>query len=194
MSSLDYAWSEVPDSSMLAPRFSVTDRAPEEDWGDYQIPRDSDSDADEGPAVTNLIPDAIRSNWYLFSQSKLPEGAFNDLLMAASSHERTFGGPMNLLSSKSLRGFLGLWEAVRDHSAEPVLSISPAGGVIAEWFSDPDNSLVVMSNRNGDLFYSLFDQGEPCEGIARFGRVRNLVVMFLARETNPFSWSDADEG
>ena len=194
MSSLAYDQPEMLGSSLLTHQFGVTGGSPEEDWADYQIPSDPGFDANVEPVVTNLIPDAFRSNWYLLSKSRLPERAFDDLLIAASSHERTFDDPMKPLSSKSLSGFLKLWAAVRDYSAEPVLSISPAGDVIAEWFDDPDNSLVVMSNQNGKLLYSLFDQGEPCEGTARTDRVGDLVAMFLARETSPFSWSDANEG
>lgn len=194
MNSLNYAPPKIPDSSMLVPQFSIGNRAPETNRGDYNIPRDFRLDDNEWTEVANLMPDAIRSNWHLLSQSKLPERAFDDLLMAASSHERTFNGPMKLLSSRSLGGFLTLWEAVRDHSAEPVLSISPAGDLIAEWFSDPDNSLVVMATRDGELFYSLFDRGQPCEGIVDSETLGNMIAMFLARDPNPFGWSDADEG
>ncbi len=194
MSSLNYALHEMPDNSMLAAQFSMTDRVQEEYRDEYRIRRESGSIADEGLVVENLIPDAIRTNWYLLSRSKLPERAFNDLMTAASSHERTYGGLMKPLSWESLRGFLGLWKAVRDNSAEPVLSISPTGDVIAEWFSDPDNSLVIMATGDGDLIYSLFDRGKPCEGTVDSETLGNMIAMFLARDPNPFGWSDADEG
>ncbi len=194
MNRLAYNQPEMFGSSMLAHQFGVASGSPEEDWADSQIPSVPVFDANAESVVVNLIPDAIRSNWFLLSRSKLPERSFNDLLMAAISHERTFSGPMKPLSSTSLRGFLRLWEAVRDCSAEPVLSLSPAGDVIAEWFRDPDNSLVVMSARDGNLFYSLFDQGQPCEGFADSENPGNMIAMFLACEPIPFGWSDADEG
>ena len=137
------------------------------------------------------IPDSIRSNWYRLKQSGLPEKAFGDLVSAASSPERWTGGGKQALSQKSLENFLAFWEGVANQAAEPVLSIAPSGHVIAEWYSDPDHSLVIMTDEDDKLFFSLFDEGRPVEGFENAGSTTNVINMFIAREQNPFLWSDA---
>ena len=139
-----------------------------------------------------VIPDSIRSNWYRLNRSGLPEKAFGDLVSAASSPDRTASGKKRPLSAKSLEGFLLFWEAVCGIAAEPVLSIDPSGHIVAEWFNDPDHSLVITVDEHDRLYFSLFDGGKPVEGFEDTALIGNIVAMFTAREQNPFLWSDAD--
>jgi hypothetical protein len=141
--------------------------------------------------VAETIPDSIRSNWYRLKQSGLPVKAFGELVSAASSPDRVSGRGKRPLSPKSLENFLLFWEAVANHAAEPVLSIAPSGYIVAEWYNDSEHSLVVMTDGDDKLFFSLFDEGRPVEGFENTASTTNVINMFLARRQNPFLWSDA---
>jgi len=147
-----------------------------------------------GPVAgtAKIIPSSILSNWNRLRSSGLPEGAFGELVSAASSPQRLPLGPKKPLSSEALESFLCVWQDVREASAEPVLSIDPTGAIVAEWFESSENALVIMSNSDGLIFYSLFSEGElPTEGYGPFAEVREVIGNFSERPVNPFSWSDA---
>ncbi len=141
--------------------------------------------------TANVIPTSILSNWSCLRSSGLPEGAFGELVLAASSPQRAPNGTKRPLSEKALDAFLSVWGNVRDRAAEPVLSIDPTGGIVAEWFDTPENALVIMTNADGIVFYTLFSEGQPTEGFGLVDEVEARIESFLDLEANPFEWSDA---
>lgn len=132
-----------------------------------------------------VVPQAYVDNWFRLYLSDLPERVFTDIFASTSRRP--------VLDGAALSTFLSFWELVRGKCAEPVVSISPKGDVVAEWVKDLENSLVLMAASNRQIHFSLFDKGMPVEGVERIEAVANLIAMLEAREVNPFQWSDANE-
>jgi hypothetical protein len=141
-----------------------------------------------------IVPGAFRAQWFRLGRSQLPNSAFTHLLAAAIMQRLSKPTGSSGLSSGSLITFLKLWEALGGECAEPAVSISPKGDIIAEWFSDADNSLVVMAHRNRVLHFSLFADSAPVEGWERYEKIPEVVAMLKARKSDHFCWSDANEG
>jgi hypothetical protein len=139
------------------------------------------------------VPGLLGSSWYRLFRSKLPDRVFRSLSVHFSAGW-SLEAPKVVPSSAALDVFLRLWEHVGGASAEPVVSVSPKGDIVAEWFDDAENSLVAMAHRDRVLHYSLFDSGEPVEGWVGPDHLSDFVSMMTARAKNPFNWSDADEG
>lgn len=144
---------------------------------------------EKGVSFSNVTPSSIRSHWH--DLRILPGDVLASLYVDAISAE--FNDSRHGLLSEALGCFLLLWKHVAENAAHPELSISPKGYLVAEWYVDPDNSLVVMFNGNSQVFFSLFDHGRPCEGYEEGEEgIRNLVKMLISRTPNPFKWSDRD--
>jgi hypothetical protein len=120
----------------------------------------------------------------------LPVRVFNDLLSAATSPNRVLG-KASQLSNGSLGIFLDLWDAVKVVAAEPVVSVTPNGCVVAEWVRDEENLLAVLAGSSAELTYSLFENGEPLEDSITKEQIPAFVTYMRARVANPFQWSDA---
>lgn len=139
------------------------------------------------------IAPSIVNHWFELSRSQLPDRVFTALVAAAGARIKARGVGARELSGEALTTFLDLWSKVREFCAEPVVSVSPKGDVIAEWFSTPDDSLVIMAGRDKVVHFSLFDEGAPIEGWVTGDRAAILVARLTAGARNPFQWSDADE-
>lgn len=140
--------------------------------------------------VADTVPFGVEAHWEGFRRSGLPPRVFNALLSASISPKRLLGR-FSPLSGRSVSIFLALWAAVKDFSAEPVVSVSPKGWVIAEWVKDNDNSLAVMFSSDNALVYSLFEGGVVREASVPSNDIAGFVQFMLACQENPFSWSDA---
>lgn len=140
---------------------------------------------------SNVTPSAIRANWSALSL--LPEKIFSQIYSDASALESSNHAQTRILSADSLKGFLELWRAVRAIAASPVTSITPKGYICAEWYENEENNLTVMFNNDGQALYSLFEEGNPCEGIEHKTGYKDLISMLYVRQTNPFLRSDLQE-
>lgn len=137
---------------------------------------------------TNVTPSAIRANWYALSS--IPEPLYMEIVKAASVAERRKPQGHPGLSANALKAFLKFWNNISDIATVPAFSVSPKGFAILEWFKSPDESLVLMISRDGTIYYSLFDNGYPCEGYEPESNIADIVQMFRIRSSAPLSWSD----
>jgi len=141
-----------------------------------------------GIASIDAMPVAIYAHWWRLRG--LPMRVFNDLVSAATAPNRA-SGKASPLSDSSLGLFLDLWDTVKVFAAEPVVSVTPSGCVIAEWVQDGGNLLAVLAGSSAELTYSLFDNGEPVEDSVGKEQFATFVASMRARAANPFRWSDA---
>lgn len=182
---------QVPWSSSNSTKTSVVFDAPP--TLPYRRPPGFDSrvDDEERKQSSDVTPKALRAYWHALTE--LPEPVFKNLFSdAVAAEKRKFQGNFGLLP-ESLKLFLDFWGLILLEASNPVLSISPKGCLVGEWFLDPDNSLVLMFGGEKKIFFSLFDQGFPCEGIENGKNgLTNLAQMFLSRAPNPFMWSDLE--
>jgi hypothetical protein len=141
----------------------------------------------QGSSIS-AMPVSISAHWWRLGG--LPVRVFNDLLNAATSPDRMLG-KASQLSNASLGVFLDLWDAVKLFAAEPVISVTPSGCVVAEWVRDEGNLLAVFADSSDELTYSLFENGEPLEDSITKEEIAAFVAGMQARVANPFLWSDA---
>ena len=130
------------------------------------------------------------ANWWGLRNSTLPEGVFNELVNAATSADRLQGN-FAPLSANSLEMFLLLWELIKDMAAEPVISVTPSGCVVAEWYEDDENSLAILAGEGQDLHYSLFENGAIVEGSTPRDQLPDFTAEMRNRQQNPLTRSDA---
>lgn len=141
--------------------------------------------------TSNVTPSAITSNW--FALRKLSPKLLASVYEAASYAESKKATGHPGMHPKALKAFITVFEGVSDIAVTPTLSVTPKGYIVSEWYLDPDNSLDLMFDGKGTVFYSLFDNGAPCEGFEPEDddcQYPNLLRMFRSRDPNPFSWSD----
>lgn len=144
--------------------------------------------------TSNVTPSAITLNWYALR--KLPENLFACVYESASAAELKIASGHPGMRPGALKDFISVWEGVSDIADLPTVSVTPKGYIVSEWYLDPDNSLVLMFDGLGKLYYSLFDKGNPCEGYEEANEefeYPNLLRMLRSRTQNPFSWSDFSE-
>lgn len=136
---------------------------------------------------SNVIPTAIAVCWYPLKQSHLSEEAFRRLISAASSRVTRSGEGFRPLNAESLSAFLQYWDAIRTIAAEPEIAISPKGKIQAEWTKDEGNFLVLEFQPSGEIYFSLWQDGYPTEGVKSAKRTHELINMFGAMDENPLS-------
>lgn len=143
-----------------------------------------------GEESQSAIPDALWPNWEALRRSGLSEQAFNTIFVTAAN--RSSAGPSDLgpINANSLKCFLEFWGYIGACSAQPEISFSPRGLVQAEWYKNESNFLVVEFRDDGTLFFSLWDNGLPIEGIQTKKRKYELADMFRVRRVNPLLWGD----
>ncbi len=165
---LGHAWSTAPAN---LPAFASPI------WGAEQIQRPS-------------LPHAFIVNWALLHERSgfLPE-VFSKLLLEANSPKRV-RGEFAPLSAAALSSFAFLWASVKDYAAAPVVSITPAGGIVAEWFMDPDNSLVVLCDRHGEFAFSVFRDGEPLEDSRQLPQLAEMIDRIERHAAAAFTWTE----
>lgn len=151
-----------------------------------QSKRNALNDSDD---YANVTPGSIRSNWHALKDT--PEPLLNSIYQNATFAESLKPNGRPGLLGRSLETFLMVWRLVSAFAGLPVLSVTPKGYLIAEWYSDRENALTMMFSGNGRVHYSLFNNGRPCEGYEDDPeRYAELVRMLTSRDTNPFLWSD----
>lgn len=141
---------------------------------------------------SSAIPAAIAECWHLVKESQLSEEAFTHLVAAAAGRSPQSVRGLLSLEPKSLAAFLHFWGSVRDGSAEPEIGISPKGHVQAEWTKDVEDFLVLEFRPNGEVLFSLWQDGYPTEGVKSPTHLHELCRMFEVMDQNPLSWTDAD--
>lgn len=139
---------------------------------------------------TNAVPEEIAACWDLLIQSSLSSESFERLLSAASTRLTRSSVRGRKLDSKSLSSFLHFWSEVRGVATEPETSISPKGNVQTEWTKDDENFLVMEFQPNGQIYFSLWQEGFPTEGVKPPTRTYELLRTLDAMNENPLCWSD----
>ena len=144
--------------------------------------------------TVEVISEAVSSHWLALSLSLLGPENLKVIMRAANDRNGFDSFGLKPLISASLSGFLEFWRFIKDESVEPEISVSPLGLMQAEWLKDDDHSLVLEFQESGDFFYSLWEDGQVCEGICGSSRdnIVELVNMFKARNENPFQWVFGD--
>ena len=140
---------------------------------------------------SNAVPAEIAVCWQLLKESHLSDEAFTRLVSAASSRVTRPDTGLRTLNSKSLAGFLHYWGAVSTVAAEPEIAISPKGNIQTEWTKDESDFLVMEFQPNGEIFFSLCQEGYQTEGVKSATRTHELLKIFEAMDENPLAWSDA---
>jgi hypothetical protein len=142
---------------------------------------------------STVVPQAIMQCWFLLKESRLGEGMFSRLIILASGREAQSRSGLDSLRSQSLASFLHFWSALRQLAgpAEPDLSISPKGNIQAQWVKSGESFLVMEFQKNGDIFFSLWQEDYPLEGIQPGTRMSELIHVFNAMQDNPLGWTDA---
>ena len=140
---------------------------------------------------SNVIPLAVAVCWSLLYQSRLREETRNLLVSTASSRVTRSAEGLGPLDATSLATFLHFWTAVRIEATDPEIVVSPKGNIQAEWTKDEDNFLVLEFQPDGEILFSLWQDGYPTEGVKSARRAQELVNMLGAMDENPLSWSDA---
>jgi hypothetical protein len=140
------------------------------------------------PRKAEIIPDPIRARWYALKKSRIPERVFDTLLKDAT-YATTHKG-MSEVSVDAIDDFLEFWTRLREPS-EPVVSISPKGYVVVEWFSDPDHVLAVLFAGDKKAVFNLFDGTAEIDGCEDREEFDDMIGMLGARHHSPFKWSDA---
>lgn len=141
-------------------------------------------DAHQPPREETSIPAAIEANWHRIGVSHISEAIFSDLLSQAMTSTRK-------LSTKAARTFVALCNLLPADCERPVLGITPKGDIVAEWYNDADNVLVLMADAEDNVHFSLYDQGAPLDGYHKVDRIDPIITMLAERNPNPFSWTDA---
>lgn len=139
----------------------------------------------------NVIPESIRSCWNLLRKSHFGSSTFQQIVSAASNRTSRSDDGLGPLHANSLAAFLKFWAGIPYQAAEPEISINPKGNFQAEWAKNNENFLVLEFQPNGDIFFSLWQDDYPIEGIKSARRSRELESMFGVIDDNPLCWSDA---
>ncbi len=136
----------------------------------------------------STIPDPIRANWDALRHSGLSEECFNTIVTTAINRGPTQPSGLGPIETDSLRSFLEFWSHIKAFAAEPEISFNPKGLVQAEWYKNNSNFLIIEFRENGTLFFSLWDNALPIEGIQHKKRKRELADMFRVRRIDPLQW------
>lgn len=140
---------------------------------------------------SSAVPAEIAVCWHLIKESHLSDEAFTRIVSAASSRVTRSGTGLRTLNSKALAAFLHLWSAVRTVAVEPEIGISPKGNIQAEWTKGENDFLIMEFQPNGEILWSLWQEGYTTEGVKSATRTHELLKMFDAMDENPLVWSDA---
>ena len=138
-----------------------------------------------------VIPYSILMCWDLLRRSDLSPEAFQYVVGTAADREKSTDKTLRPLVRGSLAAFLRFWEKTKKKSAEPELGVNPKGHLQAEWYKDLDNLLVLQFQSNGDIFFSLWQEGDPTEGKKSSRNVPELIRILQIIPDNPLSWTDA---
>ncbi len=136
----------------------------------------------------STIPDPIRANWDALRHSGLSEECFNTIVATAMNRVPKQPSGLGQIDTDSLRSFLEFWSHIKAFAAEPEISFNPRGLVQAEWYKNNSNFLIIEFRDDGTLFFSLWDNGLPIEGIQHKKRKRELADMFRVRRIDPLQW------
>lgn len=136
----------------------------------------------------STIPDPIRANWDALRHSRLSEECFNTIVTTAVNRVPKHPSRLDPIDTDSLRSFLEFWSHIEVFATEPEISFNPRGLVQAEWYKNNSNFLIIEFREDGTLFFSLWDNDLPIEGIQHKKRKRELADMFCVRRINPLQW------
>jgi hypothetical protein len=134
---------------------------------------------------TEAMPAALISNWTKLKSSGLSSRFYSRLVRLAS--DRFSSGPPRTperLQPTSLSNFLDFWEKIEEVAAEPEISLSNDGSVVAEWFRSPEQRLDIKFGQNTAMF-GLFNKRNILEGAEK----KDLVALILlSHDAKPLQW------
>ncbi len=122
--------------------------------------------------------EAIYSCWELLRKSLLSAETYERLLSAATNRLTQPSAGLRQLDANSLAEFLKFYGLIGQISVEPEIVINPKGCVQVEWNKDDENFLVLEFQSNGDVFFSLWQNDYPTEGIKAPAAMKELIKIF----------------
>lgn len=164
-------------------RSGATDRVP-----GARAASEAAFDSTHAELSVSTIPDPIRANWDALRRSGLSEEGFNTILTTAINRVLKQPSGLGPIDTDSLRSFLEFWGHIKAFASEPEISFNPRGLLQAEWHKNDSNFLIIEFRQDGTLFFSLWDNDLPIEGIQHQKRKRELADMFRVRRIDPFQW------
>jgi hypothetical protein len=139
----------------------------------------------EVDVLTDALPNSLVANWTKLSASELSRRFYSRLLRLAS--DRFSGQPLpssERLRASSLSDFLDFWSKIKSTAAEPEISLSNDGSLIAEWFRSPEQRLDIKFGRSAVMF-GLFNKEHIIEG----AESKELVALILSgHSARPLEW------